>query len=80
VNPGFVESPGFPQRHRLGPIGRRLVVDPPFVAERILDAVENGRRELYVPRWYRLAALAQAFTPGALASSLARRGYRSSPK
>jgi short-subunit dehydrogenase len=81
ILPGFVETPGFPQRDRLaGGLMRRTVVEPEFVAERILDAVENGRRELYVPRWYRLAALAQAFTPGALASSLARRGYRSSPK
>ena len=59
---------------------RRTVVEPELVAERILDAVENGRREVYVPRWYRLAALAQAFAPGALAGSLARRGYRRSAK
>src|SRR5258708_19361864 len=39
VNPGYVETPGFPQRHRFGLIARRLVVDPPFVVERLLDAV-----------------------------------------
>jgi uncharacterized protein len=81
VLPGFVETEGFPQRDRLASgLMRRTVVEPELVAERIVDAVENGRRELYVPRWYRLAALAQAFAPGALAASLARRGYRRSPK
>jgi short-subunit dehydrogenase len=81
ILPGFVETEGFPQRDRLASgFMRRTVVEPELVAERILDAVENGRRELYVPRWYRLAALAQAFAPGALAGSLARRGYRRSPK
>src|SRR5207249_4385528 len=53
VNPGFVETPGFPQRKRLGFVVSRLVVDPPFVAERILDAIEHDRREIFVPRWYR---------------------------
>jgi uncharacterized protein len=77
ILPGFVETEGFPQRDRLSSaLMRRTVVEPELVAERILDAVENGRREVYVPRWYRLAALAQAFAPGALAASLSRRGYR----
>jgi uncharacterized protein len=81
ILPGFVETPGFPQRDRLASgLMRRTVVEPDLVAGRILDAVENNRRELYVPRWYRFAALAQAIVPGALASSLARRGYRRSPK
>ena len=53
VNPGFVETPGFPQQSRFGFWMRRLVVDPPFVAERILDAIEHDKREIFVPRWYR---------------------------
>jgi NAD(P)-dependent dehydrogenase (short-subunit alcohol dehydrogenase family) len=78
VLPGFVETPGFPQRQRFGIVARRLVVDPPFVAERILDAVERGRREIVVPRWYRPAAWIQALAPSLLAGitirARARRG------
>jgi len=74
VNPGFVETPGFPQQGRFPfPLGR-LVVDPPFVAARIVDAVRRDRRELYVPRWYRPVAWIQTFFPGAVARLRARFG------
>ncbi len=66
VNPGFVETPGFPQRTRLGPLASRVVVDPPLVAERILAAIDHGRREIVVPRWYAPVAVLQALAPGAL--------------
>jgi hypothetical protein len=46
---------------------RRLVVDPPFVAGRILDALTKDRREIFVPRWYRPFAWLQALFPGAIA-------------
>ena len=64
IKPGFVETPGFPQRNR-GLFVSRLAVDPPFVVTRILGAIEHDRRELTVPRWYRVAALAQAAMPAA---------------
>jgi NAD(P)-dependent dehydrogenase (short-subunit alcohol dehydrogenase family) len=64
VNPGFVETPGFRQRTRFGPLLSRLVVDPPFVVRRILAAVDHDRREVFVPRWYRAAAIVQALAPG----------------
>jgi 3-oxoacyl-[acyl-carrier protein] reductase len=67
VNPGFVETPGFPQRERFGPLLGRLVVDPSFVVDRLLAAVEHDRREIIVPRWYRAAALLQALAPAAFA-------------
>ena len=67
INPGFIETPGFPQRERLGPLVGRIVVDPPFVVDRLLDAVNHGRREIFVPRWYRPVAWAQALLPGAVA-------------
>jgi NAD(P)-dependent dehydrogenase (short-subunit alcohol dehydrogenase family) len=67
VNPGFVETEGFPQRGRFGPVWRRLVVDPPFVARRILRAIELGQREITVPRWYRIVSLAQAIAPSIVA-------------
>jgi NAD(P)-dependent dehydrogenase (short-subunit alcohol dehydrogenase family) len=72
VNPGFVETDGFPQRRRLGPAFSRLVVDPPLVAGRILDAVEHDRREIFVPRWYRPAGWVQALAPGTIARVRAR--------
>jgi NAD(P)-dependent dehydrogenase (short-subunit alcohol dehydrogenase family) len=72
VNPGFVETAGFPQRARLGFVVRRLVVDPPFVVERILDAIEHDRREIFVPRWYRPPSWIQALFPGFVARLRAR--------
>lgn len=67
VNPGFVETEGFPQRDRLRGLLYRFVVEPPFVVGRLLEAVDRDRREITVPRWYRPAAWAQALAPGALA-------------
>jgi len=64
INPGFVHTEGFPQdwlmRRRYG----RLVVGPDYVAERIVRAIERDRGEIFVPRWYRAAAIAQALVPG----------------
>ena len=78
VLPGFVETPGFPQRHRFGALAYRLVATPELVAERILDEVEHGRGEIYVPRWYRPAAWLQAVFPALVArAQMSRR--RSDP-
>jgi short-subunit dehydrogenase len=66
VNPGFVHTEGFPQdwlmRRRYG----RVVVGPEYVAERIVRAIERDSGEIFVPRWYRAAAIAQALAPGLL--------------
>jgi NAD(P)-dependent dehydrogenase (short-subunit alcohol dehydrogenase family) len=70
VLPGFVETPGFPQRKRLGFPLRLIVVDPEFVAKRTLDAVEQHKHEIIVPRWYRPVLWLQAFAP----TLLMRRG------
>jgi NAD(P)-dependent dehydrogenase (short-subunit alcohol dehydrogenase family) len=71
VNPGFVETPGFPQAW----LGRfeAIVVGPDYVAKRIVQALKLGRSEIFVPGWYRTAAWGQALTPGALARVRARR-------
>jgi short-subunit dehydrogenase len=73
VNPGFVHTEGFPQdwlmRGRFG----RVVVGPDFVADRIVRAIERDRPEIFVPRWYRAAALAQAILPGTFRRVRARR-------
>ena len=73
VNPGFVDTPGFPQRGRFGFL-ERFVAKPPLVANRILDAVERDRREIFVPRWYRAFAWLQALLPGPLARARTRWG------
>ncbi len=67
VNPGFVETPGFPQGNRFGPIFSRFVIEPQLVVDRLLDAVEKDKREIFVPRWYRPAAWIQALAPGTVA-------------
>jgi len=67
VNPGFVETEGFRQGERFGPLLGRLVADPQLVVERLLAAVASDKREIFVPRWYRPAAWVQALFPGTIA-------------
>jgi short-subunit dehydrogenase len=77
VNPGFVETEGFPQATTLrSGILRRLVVEPESVARHVLKVVERDRRETFVPAWYRVGAVAQALVPGIVARLAARAGYR----
>ena len=76
VNPGFVHTEGFPQdwlrRRRLG----WIVVGPELVAKRIVRAIERNRPEIVVPRWYRVASIAQALFPGLFVRTRARRAPR----
>jgi NAD(P)-dependent dehydrogenase (short-subunit alcohol dehydrogenase family) len=67
VNPGFIDTPGFPNRDRFRPPLRRLVAEPEVVASAVVRAVEHNRTEQFVPWWYRPAAVAQAMAPGLLA-------------
>jgi short-subunit dehydrogenase len=68
VNPGPVETPGFPQRHLLSRrLGSRLVLQPEQIAEAIVRAVERDRAEVVVPRYLRVAGAVQALAPGTLA-------------
>jgi NAD(P)-dependent dehydrogenase (short-subunit alcohol dehydrogenase family) len=77
VLPGFVETEGFPQKSVLqSRFFRRAVIGRELVAERIADAVESGKRELFVPRWYRFFALVQALFPGLVGRLVARSGSR----
>src|SRR6185312_15248268 len=67
VNPGFVETEGFPQASVLGSaLLRRLVVGPDHVARHVLKVLRRDKWETFVPRWYRIPALAQALAPGLL--------------
>jgi short-subunit dehydrogenase len=77
VLPGFVETEGFPQRAVLSSgFFRRAVIAPDEVAEKVVLALRRGRRELFVPRWYRTFALVQALAPGLLGRATARMAYR----
>jgi uncharacterized protein len=77
VLPGFVETEGFPQKTVLrSRFFRRAVVQPELVAERIVGAVESGKREIFVPRWYRAFSLLQVLLPGLSARMVARSGYK----
>jgi short-subunit dehydrogenase len=77
VNPGFVETEGFPQASKLrSAVLRRLVVGPEHVAQHVLRVLERDKRETFVPRWYRAAAIAQALAPGVVARLSSRGGYR----
>lgn len=67
VNPGFTHTEGFPQDELLAdPLLRRLVVSPDRVADTILDALELGRTEVFVPAYYRAAAALQGLAPATL--------------
>ena len=78
ILPGFVETPGFPQRTRFSSrLWQALVIEPEAVAERIVSAVERDRGEVFVPRYYRIATLAQAVVPGLVARA-GKRGLRPS--
>jgi uncharacterized protein len=75
VNPGFVETEGFPQATVLrSALVRRLVVGPEHVARHVVNVIERDKRETFVPGWYRVGAIAQAIAPGFVAR-LARRGF-----
>ena len=78
VNPGFVETEGFPQRTALrSPLLRHVVAEPELVADRVARAIRRGRRELFVPAWYRAPAIAQALAPALIGRLFARGAYRS---
>ena len=76
VNPGFVHTEGFPQDWLLRGRFGRVVIGPEVVADRVVSAIERDRTEIFVPRWYRAVALAQAIAPGAFRRVRARRAPR----
>ncbi len=77
VNPGFVETEGFPQETVLkSAFFRRMVITPDRVAEHVVRVLERDRVETFVPGWYRAFALVQALAPGLVGRLAARSGYR----
>jgi short-subunit dehydrogenase len=77
INPGLIETPGFPQSRLLEhPVLARTVAAPELVAKRVVAAVERGTIETFVPRWYRVASVVQAILPGVVARAQAARHRR----
>ena len=75
VNPGPVETEGFPQtRLMAGRLSRRLVISPERVADATLEALDRGRGEIFVPGLLRLAAVAEGLVPGVVTKLGIRRG------
>jgi short-subunit dehydrogenase len=74
VNPGPVETEGFPQRDLLRrSLARRAVLQPDEVARRTVKALERGRAEVVLPRYLRAVALAESVAP-TFVSRLVSRG------
>jgi short-subunit dehydrogenase len=78
VLPGFVETEGFPQKGVLkSRLLGRFVIQPPRVADAVLSAVENGRREVTVPWFpYRPISVLQALVPGVVGRFAGMSDYR----
>jgi len=77
VNPGFVETEGFPQATALrSALFRRLVIEPEDVAKHVVKVIERDKRETFVPAYYRIAAIAQALFPGLLSRFTSSSGYK----
>jgi NAD(P)-dependent dehydrogenase (short-subunit alcohol dehydrogenase family) len=78
VNPGFIETEGFPQRTALSsPFFRRMIRTPEELADRIVSAIGRRRAELTYPRFYRVFGIAQALSPALVRGFSGRaRGYR----
>jgi uncharacterized protein len=75
VNPGFVETEGFPQRAVLRSAAfRRTVIAPGQVARHITGQIGQGPSETTIPRLYRLPGIVQALAPNLVARLVARRG------
>jgi short-subunit dehydrogenase len=75
VNPGFVETEGFPQRARLrSAFFRRAVLEPMDIARHVAGLIGEGPSETTVPRWYRIPGVLQALAPNVVARLVARRG------
>ena len=61
VSPGPIDSPSRASLPRA--LLSRAAVEPDAVAESILAALEGGRSEVFVPRWYRAAVLLGNISP-----------------
>lgn len=64
LNPGFIATEGFPQRHLMrSRFTRRMVGDPGDVADAVADVIADPARERTVPRWYRTLVILRHVAP-----------------
>ena len=74
VNPGLTHTEGFPQERFLRRrYARHAVVTPEKVADAVVDALRHGRREVFVPGYYRLAATVSGLAPVTVSRLAGRR-------
>lgn len=77
LNPGYIETEGFPQTQIKRTAMARLIGKPDDVASAVLDSLIAGDTERTVPRWYRgVVVLRHLATP--LYAALVSRGARAS--
>ncbi len=77
VNPGFVETEGFPQATTLkSGVFRRAVIGPDKVADHIVGLIGKRPSETFIPAWYRPLGVLQALLPGVVGRVAARSGFR----
>jgi short-subunit dehydrogenase len=77
VNPGPVETPGFPQNDLLErKLASRTVLQPDEVAAKVLKALDRGRAEVVLPRYLRAVAVAEAVAPTLVGKLLSRASGR----
>lgn len=77
LNPGFIETEGFPQRQLKDSPVAGLVGQPEDVAGAILDALVSGTTERTVPRWYRGFVLLRHVAPPVYRAGASRMGRAS---
>lgn len=74
VNPGLTQTEGFPQdRYVEHPVLRHAVVSPERVADAIVQALSHDQREIFVPGYYRAAAVVAGLLPGTISRIASRR-------
>jgi 3-oxoacyl-[acyl-carrier protein] reductase len=81
VNPGLTHTEGFPQETFLAhPFWRHAVVGADRVADAILSALDRDQAEIFVPGFYRLAAVLHGIAPATVSRIAARRRPSSGPE
>jgi uncharacterized protein len=80
VHPGPVATTGFPQAGlRRRRFAGRVVITPDRCSVGIMAAFDRGAAEVFIPRWWRLAVIAQATAPGVTRRLAARIDARTRP-
>jgi uncharacterized protein len=78
VLPGFIETEGFPQKTALqSRFFRGQVKTPEQLVDKIVDAIESGRKQVTYPAFYRVFGILQALAPSLL-GRIGGSGYRKS--